>query len=206
MYLDIKIHSEASRYLYVKSLDGYGEFMPSSHRNPDDDPDDSKRRDEVDLLVTAWRHERPDLDLAPLHILSRVTRLARRLDIARRAAFADHDLDGWEFDVLSALRRAGSPYELSPGDLIRDTMVTSGTMTNRVDRLVARGYVSRRPDPSDRRGVIVGLTESGTRSVDSALESLLRREQALLADLSDTDQAELADLLRRLVIAVSPRR
>src|SRR5215208_7138704 len=86
--------------------------------------------DDVDRIVAAWRRERPDLDVSPLEILSRVSRLARRLDLARGAAFADHQLEGWEFDVLSALRRAGRPYELSPGQLVHQTLVTKGTITN----------------------------------------------------------------------------
>jgi MarR family len=106
--------------------------------------------DEVDRIVEAWQRERPDLDVAPLTILSRVLRLARHLDLARGQAFAEHDLEGWGFDVLSALRREGAPYELSPGQLVAQTLVTSGTMTNRVDRLAARGLVSRGPDPSGR--------------------------------------------------------
>src|SRR5579859_2381974 len=92
-------------------------------------------RDEVDELVAAWQAQRPDLDVEPLHVLSRISRLARHLDIARRGAFADHGLEAWEFDVLSALRRQGPPFQLSPGALIRATLVTSGTMTNRIDRL-----------------------------------------------------------------------
>ena len=98
--------------------------------------------DEVDRLVEAWQRERPDLDVDPMRVLSRVTRLARHLDLARRQAFSAHGLETWEFDVLSALRRSGTPYELSPGRLIRETMVTSGTMTNRVDRLTAKGLVA----------------------------------------------------------------
>src|SRR5689334_20098722 len=116
--------------------------------------------DEVDRIVEAWRHERPDLDVAPLEVLSRVSRLARHLDRARSAAFTEHALESWEFDVLSALRRAGDPYELSPGQLVTQTLVTSGTMTNRVDRLTARGLVQRLPDPRDRRGVLVRLTDT----------------------------------------------
>src|SRR5215467_2014716 len=92
-------------------------------------------RDEVDDLVAAWQAERPDLDVAPLQVLSRVSRLAKHLDRARRAAFAAHGLEAWEFDVLSALRRHGAPYQLSPGSLLHATLVTSGTMTNRIDRM-----------------------------------------------------------------------
>jgi DNA-binding MarR family transcriptional regulator len=155
-------------------------------------------RDEVDRLVEAWTRERPDLDLRPMEVLSRVTRLGHHLDRARRQAFADHDVESWEFDVLAALRRAGSPYELSPGRLIRETLVTSGTMTNRVDRLVARGLVERLPDPHDRRGVLVRLTGAGRTRVDGALAGLLARERELLAGLGPDDQRHLASLLRAL--------
>lgn len=155
--------------------------------------------DEVDRLVAAWQRERPDLDVAPMHVLSRVTRLARHLDLARRQAFAEHSLEPWEFDVLSALRRAGAPYELSPGRLLRETMVTSGTMTNRVDRLRSKGLVARSPDPDDRRGVLVRLTDSGRVRVDAALEGLLAREQVLVARLSQRDTERLANLLRTVV-------
>ncbi|MFG1685033.1 MarR family winged helix-turn-helix transcriptional regulator [Nonomuraea sp. NPDC049269] len=156
-------------------------------------------QDEVDRLVAAWRTERPDLDVEPLQVLSRVSRLAKHLDRARRAAFAEHDLEPWEFDVLTALRRAGKPYELSPGALIRATLVTSGTMTNRIDRLAQASLVRRRPDPEDRRGVLVSLTESGVARVDAAFADLLRREHALLAALAPNDQRTLSALLRTML-------
>lgn len=155
--------------------------------------------DEVDRLVEAWQRERPDLDIDPMQVLSRVTRLARHLDLARREAFAAHQLETWEFDVLSALRRAGSPYQLSPGRLIKETMVTSGTMTNRVDRLAGKGLVERLPDPADRRGVIVRLTDAGRERVDAALEGLLAHERLLLGDLDSAEQTRLAALLRTVV-------
>ncbi|WP_250447574.1 MarR family winged helix-turn-helix transcriptional regulator [Actinotalea sp. C106] len=155
--------------------------------------------DEVDRIVESWRRERPDLDVAPLAVLSRVSRLARHLDLARRGAFARHELELWEFDVLSSLRRAGEPYQLSPGTLVTQTLVTSGTMTNRIDRLAARGLVERLPAPSDRRGVLVRLTPTGRTRVDSALEDLLRVERTLLAGLPEADHDTLVDLLRVLV-------
>lgn len=155
--------------------------------------------DEVDRLVRAWRRERPDLDVAPMEVLSRVGRLARHLERGRRAAFAAHGLEPWEFDVLAALRRAGAPYELSPGELHSRTLVTSGTMTARVDKLVARGLVRRRRDTGDRRGVRVTLTDTGRAAVDAALEDLLAHERSLLAGLAAADRARLADLLRTLV-------
>jgi DNA-binding MarR family transcriptional regulator len=155
--------------------------------------------DEVDRLVNAWRRERPDLDVEPLEVLSRVSRLARHLDRARRTAFAEHGLESWEFDVLTALRRAGAPYQLSPGQLLTQTLVTSGTMTNRIDRLAGKGLVQRLPDPGDRRGVLVRLTESGQDRADEALAGLLAHERALLAQLSAAQRTSLADLLRQLV-------
>jgi DNA-binding MarR family transcriptional regulator len=156
--------------------------------------------DEVDDLVAAWRAERPDLDVEPLQVVSRVSRLARHTDRARRAAFASHGLELGEFDVLAALRRQGPPYRLSPGALLRTTLVTSGTMTNRVDRLEQAGLVCRAPDPQDKRGVLVTLTEEGVARVDAALADLLDAEQTLLAILSDDDRRRLASLLRMLLI------
>lgn len=157
-------------------------------------------RDEVDLIVAAWQHEVPGLDVEPLRVLSRLTRLARHLDLARRTAFAEHGLEVWEFDVISALRRAGAPYELSPGDLVKQTLSTSGTMTNRVDRLARRGLVERLPDPDDRRGVRVRLTATGRRLSEDALKALLARERGLLENLDDSERSQLADLLARLMI------
>lgn len=160
-------------------------------------------RDEVDELTEAWARERADLDLAPVAVFSRISRLARHLDLARRDAFTRHGIESWEFDVLAALRRAGAPYALSPGRLLRETLVTSGTMTNRVDRLSARGYVERSADPADRRGVIVRLTAEGKTAVDAAFEELLTAETALLADLPDRDRDRLASLLRTLLAPFS---
>jgi DNA-binding MarR family transcriptional regulator len=155
--------------------------------------------DEVDELVQAWHRERSELDLGPVEVFSRISRLSRLLDRARRDAFSAHAIEPWEFDVLAALRRAGKPYRLSPGQLLRETMVTSGTMTNRIDRLAARGYVERSPDPKDRRGVLVGLTAAGKRAVDGAFEGLLAGEGELLTELSAEERRELAGLLKRLM-------
>jgi DNA-binding MarR family transcriptional regulator len=155
--------------------------------------------DEVDRIVDAWRRERPDLDPAPLQVFSRISRLARHLELARRAAFSSRGLEPWAFDVLSALRRAGAPYELTPGVLNSQTLVSSGTMTNRIDRLAAAGLVERHGDPKDRRVVVVRLTEPGVEAVDAAMSDLLDRETALLADLGEDDRAVLTEALRRLM-------
>ncbi len=159
--------------------------------------------DEVDEIVAAWRRERPDVEVSPLEVFSRLMRLAKHLERLRKQAFTTHELDVWEWDVLSALRRSGEPYELSPGHLVAATMVTSGTMTNRVDRLVQRGLVQRRPAPSDRRGVLVRLTVEGKAAVDGAFEALLAAEADLLADLLDEQRAQLAGLLRSLLAPFS---
>jgi DNA-binding MarR family transcriptional regulator len=155
--------------------------------------------DEVDRLVGGWRRTLPAVDVSPLEVLSRVTRLARHLDRQRSVIFARHDLETWTFDVLSALRRADPPHQLSPGQLVDQTLVTSGTMTNRIDQLARRGLVRRRPDPTDARSVRVQLTPLGRRRVDQALAELVAHEQTLLAALAGTERAALADLLRRVV-------
>jgi DNA-binding MarR family transcriptional regulator len=154
--------------------------------------------DEVDRLLGGWRDALPDLDVSPLEVLSRVSRLARHLDRQRTTVFARHDLETWTFDVLSALRRAPG-QQLSPGQLLAQTLVTSGTMTNRIDRLEQRGLVRRRPDPGDARSVRVLLTAAGRRRVEAAIRDLVQRENAILGTLTAAERTELAGLLRRVV-------
>ncbi|GGE84066.1 MarR family winged helix-turn-helix transcriptional regulator [Mycetocola zhadangensis] len=157
-----------------------------------------EKSDEVDRIVDAWERERPDLNFAPLQVLSRVGRLTRHLDRARKTAFTRSKLESWEFDVLSALRRAGKPYTLSPKQLLQQTLVSSGTMTNRIDRLVAAGLVERRADPGDGRGILVVMTVTGLTRVDAAITRLVDAESEILASLSPADQHRLASLLRKL--------
>lgn len=158
----------------------------------------STEHDEVDRIVGAWVTQRPDLDFSPLEVLSRVDRLSRHLDRARREAFRRSDLEPWEWDVLSALRRAGEPYQLSPKQLLQQTLVSSGTMTNRIDRLVGRRLVRREADPADGRSVLVTLTDDGKTRVDAAITRLVDAEAVLLGVLSRTDRERLAGLLRKL--------
>jgi len=155
--------------------------------------------DEVDRLVAGWRSALPAVDVSPLEVLSRVSRLARHLDRQRSLVFARHELETWSFDVLSALRRTAPPHQLSPGQLLALTLVTSGTMTNRLDHLQARKLVRRRPDPADARSIRVELTAAGQRRVDAALKDLVEREDAILAILNSAERAALAGLLRRVV-------
>lgn len=155
--------------------------------------------DQVDRLVAAWRRERPDLDVEPLEVLSRISRLARHLELARREAFGQPGLAEWQFDVLAALRRSGPPFEMTPGELLAETLVASGTMTHRINQMEAAGLVQRRDDPADGRVVRVGLTARGHRAVDVALDDLLARERTLLARLSPEEAGQLGGLLRRLL-------
>jgi DNA-binding MarR family transcriptional regulator len=154
--------------------------------------------DEVDRIVADWSRERADIDFSPLQILSRVGRLSKQVDRSRRAAFTASGLEAWEFDVLAALRRAGAPYQLSPKALLQQTLVSSGTMTNRIDRLVARGLVERRTDPNDGRGILVQMTAQGLTRVDAAITRLVDAEAELLDGLSAADAERLAGLLRKL--------
>jgi DNA-binding MarR family transcriptional regulator len=155
--------------------------------------------DQVDRLVAAWRRERPDLEVEPMQVLSRVSRLARHLELARKEAFGRLGLEQWQFDVLAALRRSGPPYEMTPGELLTETLVSSGAMTHRIDQMEAAGLVARQPDPDDGRVVRVRLTDRGREAVDVALGSLLDRERQLLSQLDPADQTRLSALLRKLL-------
>lgn len=160
-------------------------------------------QDAVDAIVLDWERERPDLDVDPLRIFSRVKRIAKQLDAVRKSAFAQTGLELWEFDVLAALRRAGAPHRLSPKQLLAITLVSSGTMTNRLDRLAERGLIEREADPDDGRGVLVTMTASGRLRVDDALTRLVAVERQLLADLDPRTRDELATILRHLTVAMA---
>jgi DNA-binding MarR family transcriptional regulator len=155
--------------------------------------------DEVERLVAGWRNVLPDTDVSPLEIMSRVARLAQHLERQRTAVFARHELETWSFDVLSALRRANPVQELSPGQLLSMTLVTSGTMTNRLHHLEQRGYIRRRQHPRDARSSRVRLTAEGRRRVDAALKDLVIRESALLGGLNVDQRHRLATLLQVVI-------
>ena len=156
--------------------------------------------DEVDRLVAAWARERPDLDVRPLEVLSRVTRLARHLDRARRRSFAAHDLEPWEFDVLATLRRSAAEAPLTPGRLASLTMIGSAAMTNRVDRLVNRGLVHRETNPDNRRQLLISLTPEGLALVDEVVDHHVENQHKMLEGLSKTERAQLANLLRKFLL------
>lgn len=159
-------------------------------------------RDIVDQIISEWASERPDLDLGPLGVFSRVTRISKHLERARATAFERSGLNTWEFDVLSVLRRSGEPYRQSPKILVLETMVSSGTMTNRIDRMVDRDLVRRLPDPGDGRGVLVEISPQGLILVDAAITRLTDAEEFLLGGLSRIERERLTSLLRKLVVSI----
>ncbi|MDH6705863.1 DNA-binding MarR family transcriptional regulator [Kitasatospora sp. MAA19] len=151
--------------------------------------------DHVALIQAAWRRERPDLDVSPLAVIGRLHRLAARLTGELTLVYARYGLSEGEFDVLAALRRAGTPYERAPGELAAHTMVTTGAMTKRIDRLERAGLVTRRHAEDDRRGRVVALTDAGLRLIDEAFTAHVRNEHRLLALLSPEESAALQSLL-----------
>jgi len=159
----------------------------------------------VDGILAAWRRERPGLDVSPLAVLSRISRLADVLDERRASAFVEHGLQAHEFDVLAALRRSGEPFELTAGELCTLTHVTSGTMTSRLDRLTACRFVTRHPDPTDGRLVRVRLSAIGRKRLDAAFTALVESERELLAALPADKHRELADALRSLLVKADPQ-
>ena len=159
-------------------------------------------RDAVDLILEQWARERPDLDCSPMGIIGRITQLQREVHLAQRATFARHGLDAPSFDVLAALRRAGPPYQLTPTELMRTALVTSGAITQRLDRLEQRGLITRERSEADGRAVVVTLTQAGRDALDAALPDHLSTERRLLESLSEEDRARLADLLRRFLVGL----
>lgn len=156
--------------------------------------------DRVDAILAEWARERPELDAAPMGIVGRIARLALASDQALRPTFEFRGLGEGEFDVLATLRRAGAPYERTPGELGERTMVTSGAVSKRIDRLVAKGLVTRMADDVDARVRRIRLTEAGRALVDDAVVEHLAREEALLAPLDTVEREQLAGLLRRLLL------
>ncbi|MFP3915691.1 MAG: MarR family winged helix-turn-helix transcriptional regulator [Actinomycetota bacterium] len=157
--------------------------------------------DRVDFILQQWARERPDLDVSPIAVIGRISRLSRRFEQEIGRHLGEFGLTPDEYDVLATLRRSGKPYALNPRALLGSMMVSSATVTHRLDKLEARGLVERLPDPSDRRGVVARLTPSGRRLVDRASQRHYEDEDRLLATLSRQDRATLADLLRRLAEA-----
>ena len=158
-------------------------------------------RDAVDRIAEQWAAVRPDVDVSPMTVIGRVSRLAKLVDRVLAENFARHGIEAWMYDVLATLRRGGAPYELTAGDLVRQTMVTTGAITNRIDRLEQRGYVER-AGAADRRKVIVRLTPAGRALVDDVVGSHMATEREILAPLSERQQRDLAHLLRAALLGL----
>jgi DNA-binding MarR family transcriptional regulator len=157
------------------------------------------KRDHVDHILEQWARERPDLDLSPMAVIARISRLSRILERRIAEVLGRYGLNESQFGVLTALRRAGPPFCLSPTALYNSLLISSGAMTNRLERLTAMGLVRRIPDPRDRRSVLVALTPKGLKLIDEVIEAHLENEQRLLASLSPAERRTLAGLLRELL-------
>lgn len=153
--------------------------------------------DHVERILEQWRRERADLNVAPMGLLGRLGRLHAHLMREVERTLAEHGLNRASFDVLATLRRAGAPYRLSAGDLLAATMVTSGTMTNRIDQLEKQKLVERIANPQDGRSVLIGLTGEGFRLVEKAVTAHVENQHRLTQSLSPQDFAALDSLLAR---------
>ncbi|WUI03299.1 MarR family transcriptional regulator [Spirillospora sp. NBC_00431] len=155
--------------------------------------------DAVDAILAQWERERPDLDVSPMGVIGRISRAQQLLSRELKGFFAAHGLESWEFDVLATLRRDGAPYELTAGGLLRTAMVTSGAITNRIDRMEAKGLVERVRDAGDRRSVRIRLTARGLELVDEVVGLHVANEARLLAGLDASERERLAGALRALL-------
>jgi len=155
--------------------------------------------DRVDEILAQWNRERPDLDVAPMGLVGRLRRISQHLSREMEKTFTAHGLNGATFDVLATLRRSGPPYALSPGDLLATMMVTSGTMTNRIDQLVKAGLVERIQNPKDGRSVIISLTDKGFAIVDAAVTAHVETQTRLTSGLSKEESATLNGLLSKFL-------
>ena len=159
-------------------------------------------RDHVDAIIEQWSRERPDVDPRPIGVIGRISRLARDLEPRMdRVQVASGLEPGW-YDVLAALRRSGPPYRMRPTDFAGALMLTSSGTTKRLDRLERAGLIARAPDPQDRRGILITLTDAGRELVDAATDAHLANEKRLLEGLTAEDQRRLADLLRKLQLSL----
>ncbi len=157
--------------------------------------------DAVDKILAQWQRERPDLDVSPMGVIGRMGRLAKHLERAIQETFSEFGLTVGEFDVLAALRRSGQPYQLSPTELFNTLMVSSGTMTHRIDGLEKAKLVQRIPDPSDRRGTLIELTDKGFNVIEKAVEAHVVNESRILSVLEDSEREALAQLLSKLLVS-----
>ncbi|MBY4631028.1 MarR family winged helix-turn-helix transcriptional regulator [Rhizobium croatiense] len=160
---------------------------------------DEEKLDHVDRILAQWRRERPDLDVEPMGILGRLKRLGTHLGREVEAVLLKHGLSTSSFDVLATLRRSGAPHRLSPGELLEMTMVSSGTMTNRIDQLEKAGFVERIVNPDDRRSVLIALTDKGFATLEEAVGAHVANQQRLTRNLTAEDKAAFDRLLKKFL-------
>jgi len=158
--------------------------------------------DHVDTILAQWRQERPDLDVSSMGTLGRIKLLWHHLSRDMDKTFAAHGLNAASFDMLATLRRAGMPYTMSPSDLMASTLVTSGTMTNRIDQLEKAGLVERTPNPHDGRSLLVSLSAKGHALIEEAVAAHVQTQQRLVASLTDEQRSQLDELLRAFLTSV----
>jgi DNA-binding MarR family transcriptional regulator len=158
--------------------------------------------DGVDGILRQWARERPDLDTSGMAIVGRISRIERKIDPLLASVFRKFGLQRWSFDVLATLRRSGYPYELTPTQLFSSLMLTSGAITHRSDQLVKAGLLERKPDPNDRRGVRVKLTDLGLAKINEAVTVHVENERRLLRHLSRQERSLLISLLRRFLLGL----
>ncbi|MFK7801742.1 MAG: MarR family winged helix-turn-helix transcriptional regulator [Anaerolineae bacterium] len=158
-------------------------------------------QDRVDFILAQWAKERPELDTSAIGVIGRISRSSRYIDQHLTKNFAKFGLNQGEFDVLATLRRYGSSYLMTPSELLNALMLSSGAMTNRLDRLEQSGYIERKAHPEDRRGVLVVLTEEGTKKIDEVVIAHTEFEKELLASLTTAEQKQLASLTRKLLLS-----
>lgn len=168
-------------------------------------PEPGGGMDHVDHMIQQWAEQRPDLNMIGLHIIGRISRLARHFERQIETSLAEYGLNGAGFYVLASLRRSGPPYRLSPTQLYNSLLVSSGTMTHRLDRLEAAGLIRRVPDPADGRGSLVALTGRGRHLIDRAMDGHTSNEIAMLSGLGTDDAARIAQELRHLQLLLGDR-
>ncbi|MEM8857055.1 MAG: MarR family transcriptional regulator [Chloroflexota bacterium] len=163
-------------------------------------------KDQVDFILEQWETEKPNLDTIGMSVIGRVSRASRHIDRHLQNNFAKFNLNRGEFDVLATLRRSGSPYQLTPTDLLQSLMLSSGAMTNRLDQLEKRGYIQRKSHPTDRRGVIVELTQDGYELIEEAVQAHIEYETHLVSSLNTNELDNLANLLRKLLLSLDDKK
>ncbi|WP_328463188.1 MarR family winged helix-turn-helix transcriptional regulator [Streptomyces sp. NBC_00448] len=181
---------------------GTGAAAPEPEPEPKTERTPAPARDHVDLVLDQWSRRRPDLDASPMAVIGRLKRLTRLLEGELRRVFAEHGLDAASFDVLATLRRSDPPHHLTPAQLMQAAMVTSGAVSQRLDRLEAAGLVARSRSAADARVVHVRLTDQGRAVIDEALPAHVANEHRLLAALDTDERDALADALRTLLLSL----